>query len=171
MVDPTDANEAGSENAKNHFTKAMEEAKAGAQALAEEYRGKVTQATGEWTEEARAKSTEARDKANAFADEARVKAAELANEGKVRTSQAIVGLSRMIDENAHLIDEKVGPKYGEYARTASKSMQDAATALEEKSFEELGGEAKEFVRKSPGMAVGLAVAAGFLVGRLFKRNK
>jgi len=165
-----DATETGSENAKNHFTKAMEEAKAGAHALADEYRAKITEATGEWTDEARTRSTEAKDKANAFATDAKVKAADFANEGKARTSQAIVGLSKMIDENAHLIDEKVGPRYGEYARSASKSMQDAATALDEKSFEQLGEDAREFVRKSPGLAVGMAAAAGFMLARLFKKG-
>ena len=40
--------------------------------------------------------------------------------------------------------------------------------LDEKSFEELGEDAKEFVRKSPGLAIGIAAVAGFLVSRLFK---
>lgn len=171
MVDPAAPTGNGTEAAKNHFTKAMEEAKAGAQALAGECREKFTQATGEWTGEAKSKSNEAKEKASAFASDAKVKASEYANEGKARTSQAIVGLSKVIDENAHLIDEKVGAKYGEYARTASKSMQDAASRLDEKSFEELGEDAKEFVRKSPGLAVGMAVAAGFLFGRMFKKSK
>lgn len=171
MVDPNAPTGNGNENAKNHFAKAMEEAKAGAQAIAEEYKGKLFQAKDEWTEEAKARSDEAREKATVYASDAKVKAADLAAEGKARTSQAIAGLSKVIDENVHLIDEKVGEKYGDYARTASKSMQDAASKLDEKSFEELGEDAKEFVRKSPGMAVGLAVAAGFLFGRLFKKSK
>ena len=171
MVDPTAPSEDGTAAAKNHFSKAMDEAKAGAQALAGEYREKFTQATGEWTDEAKSKSGEAKEKASAFATDAKVKATEYANEGKARTSKAIVGLSKMIDENVALIDDKVGTKYGDYARTASKSMQDAATKLDEKSLDELGEDAKEFVRKSPGVAVGMAVAAGFLIGRLFKKSK
>ncbi|MCJ2177539.1 hypothetical protein [Novosphingobium album (ex Hu et al. 2023)] len=171
MVDPVAPTEDGTANAKNHFTKAMEEAKAGAQALAGEYREKITKTTGDWSGEAKSKSGEAKDKANAFAADAKVKATEYANEGKTRTSQAIVGLSKMIDENVALIDDKVGPKYGDYARSASKSMQDAAARLDEKSLDELGEDAKEFVRKSPGLAVGMAVAAGFLFGRLFKKSK
>lgn len=168
MVDPTAAPGNGTESAKNHFTKAMEEAKAGAQALAGECREKFTQTTGEWTGEAKSRSEEAKDKASAFAADAKIKAAEYAVEGKAKTSQAIVGLSKLIDDNAGLIDDKVGAKYGDYARTASKSMQDAAAKLDEKSLEDIGEDAKEFVRKSPGMALGMAIAAGFLVGRLFK---
>jgi ElaB/YqjD/DUF883 family membrane-anchored ribosome-binding protein len=189
MADPTVTTGTDTENAKNHFTKAMEEAKAGAQALgkeaqtlAEGYLGKLNQTKSEWTSEARARSDEARDKASvvasearekahAYADEAKAKATEFALEGKARTSQAMAGLSRLIDENAALIDEKVGAKYGEYARSASKSMQDAAARLDEKSLDELGEDAKEFVRQSPGLAIGMAVAAGFLVGRMFKKSK
>ncbi|KHK91269.1 hypothetical protein [Novosphingobium malaysiense] len=168
MADPTVPTSDGTENAKNHFTKAMEEAKAGAQALADEYRGKFNKTTGEWSDEAKTRSDEAKGKANAFAADAKVKATEYANEGKARTSKAIVGLSKAIDENVGLIDEKVGAKYGDYARNASKSMQDAATKLDEKTLDELGEDAREFVRKSPGLAVGMAVAAGFVFGRMFK---
>lgn len=171
MVDPTAPTENGTENAKNHFAKAMEEAKAGAQALAGEAREKFTHATGEWSGEAKSRSEEARAKADAFASDARVKATQYANEGKAKASQAIVGISRMIDDNAGLIDEKVGPRYGDYARTASKSMQDAAAKLDEKSLDELGEDAKEFVRKSPALAVGMAAAAGYLFARMFSRSK
>jgi len=168
MVDPTTATGNGTENAKNNFAKAMEEAKAGAQALADEYKDKFTQAKGDWTSEAQSRSTEAKDKAGAFAADAKIKAFDYANEGKARTSQAIVGLSKVIDDNVALIDEKVGAKYGDYVRSASKSMQDAAAKLDEKTLDELGEDAKEFVRKSPGVAIGMAVAAGYLFARVFR---
>ncbi len=175
MVDPTANTGNESENAKNHFSKAMEEARAGAQALgkeartlAEGCREKVNQTRTEWANEAKTRSGGAREKANTYAADAKVKATELALDGKAKTSQCMVGLSKLIDENSGLIDEKVGIKYGDYARTASKSIQGAATKLDDKSLDELGEDAKEFVRQSPGLAVGMAVAAGFLVGRMFK---
>ncbi|GGB98621.1 hypothetical protein GCM10011494_16390 [Novosphingobium endophyticum] len=189
MADPTVTSGNETENARNHFSKAMEEARAGAQALgkeaqtlAEGYLGKLNETRSEWTSEARTRSTEARDKANAVATDAREKAnayaadaktraTDFALEGKARTSQAIAGISKLIDENAGLIDEKVGAKYGDYARHASKSMQDVAAKLDEKSLDELSEDAKEFVRQSPGVAIGMAVAAGFLVGRMFKKSK
>ena len=70
--------------------------------------------------------------------------------------------------NVAMIDEKVGPKYGDYARSAAKSIQDAADWVEQKDLVELGEDAKEFVRKSPGLAVGLAAVAGFMLARLFR---
>ncbi len=168
MVEPTASTPNGTESAKNHFAKAMDEARAGAQALAEEYREKFSQTKGDWSSEAKTRSDDAMSKANAFAADAKVKAGEYAAEGKAKTSQAISGLSRLLDDKTPLIDEKVGAKYGDYARTASKTMQDAAAKLDEKSFEELGEDVQEFVRKSPGVALGMAVAAGFLFGRIFK---
>lgn len=161
MVDPITAGTGtagnGTESAKNHFSKAVEEAKAGAHALA-----------GELSGECKTRGDEAKDKANAFAADAKVKAAGYAEEGKAKASQAIIGVSRLIDENVGLIDEKVGAKYGDYVRSASRSLADAGTRLDEKSLDELGDDAKEFVRKSPGLAVGIAVATGFVLARLFK---
>ncbi|WP_395394780.1 hypothetical protein WBP07_05630 [Novosphingobium sp. BL-8A] len=177
MAEPTSGTGNGTENAKGHFSKAMEEARAGAMALgkeaqaaAEGYLGKLNQTKSEWSSEAKVRSEDAKTKASAFADDAKVKATDLANQSKAKTSQAMVGLSKLIDDNVGLIDEKAGPKYGDYARSASKSVSDAAARLDEKSLDELGEDAREFVRKSPGAAIGIAVAAGFLFGRLFKKS-
>lgn len=177
MAEPTTGTGNGAENAKSHFSKAVDEARAGAlalgkeaQAAAEGYLGKLNQTKSEWSSEAKVRSDDAKNKAGAFADDAKVKAADLANQGKARTSQAMVSLSKLIDDNAGLIDEKAGAKYGDYARTASKSVADAAARLDEKTLDELGEDAREFVRKSPAAAVGIAVAAGFLFGRLFKKS-
>lgn len=149
--------------AKSHFAKAMQEAKAGAKALGKEaqdragtYRDKATEAGSGWANEARS-----------YGDEAKAKAADLANEGKASASRAISGLGKMVEDNASLIDEKVGAKYGDYARSAAKSLQDAGAKLDTRELAELGEDAKEFVRKSPGLAVGMAAVAGFMVARLF----
>lgn len=168
MVDPTVSAGNGTEAAKNHFAKAVEEARAGAQALAGECREKFSATTDQWTSEAKTRSAEARDKAGTFAADAKVKATEYANEGKARTSQAIAGLSKLIDDNLSLIDDKVGAKYGDYARGASQSLKDSAAKLDEKSLDDLGEDAKEFVRNSPGLAIGLAVAGGYLLARMFR---
>jgi ElaB/YqjD/DUF883 family membrane-anchored ribosome-binding protein len=149
--------------AKGHFAKAVEEAKAGAQALGKEaqdradlYREKITGKSGEFADEARVRSGEAKERA-----------ADLANQGKASASRAISGLGKMVEDNAPLLDEKVGVKYGDYARNAARSIQDAADRLDAKELTELGEDAKEFVRKSPGVAIGVAAVAGFMLARLF----
>lgn len=167
---PTDSEsnpEAISESAaKSHFTKAMEEAKAGAQALgkdalgkAGEYREKLHQAGDGLAGQAREKSGEAREKAQEFA-----------KEGKSRASKAISSLGKMVADQGDAIDGAVGGSCGDYARRAGQSIQQTATRLDEKSFEEMGEDAREFVRKSPALAVGMAAAAGFMLARLFSRK-
>ena len=145
--------------AKSRFNAAIDEAKAGAAAL-----------TGEAKTRAGALAGQARASGEELAAEAKVKAVELAQEGKAKASEGLTALSRVVDENAPLIDEKLGPKYGDYARTASRTLSDAATSLNDKSFEELGEGAKEVIRKNPVASVGIAALAGLLLARLFRRN-
>ena len=154
----------GGEPAKAKFARALEEAKAGVQQLGKEaqekasaYREKATATGSEMADEAKVKGQQAKDRAY-----------ELANEGKAKASTAISGISKLVSENAPAIDEKVGPKYGDYARSAAKSIQDAADWVEKKDLVELGEDAKEFVRKSPGLAIGLAAVAGFMLARVFR---
>jgi ElaB/YqjD/DUF883 family membrane-anchored ribosome-binding protein len=146
------------DEAKSRFNAALEEARAGAAALGAEARDRVG-----------AYGTQARTRGNDWADDAKTKAGELAVQGKSKASEALTGLSRLVNDNAPTIDENIGPRYGDYARSASRKLEETATALDRKSVEELGEDAREFVRKSPAAAVGLAALAGFLLARLLRR--
>jgi len=153
-------------SSKSHFTKAMEEARAGAQALgketlgkADKYREKLQQTGEDLAGQARTKTGQAKEKAEG-----------LANEGKAKASQAISSLGKLVEQQGDTIDDALSGEYGDYARRAGKSIQNAATRLDEKSFGEMGDDAKEFVRKSPALAVGMAAAAGFLLARMFSRK-
>lgn len=150
--------------AKAKFSKAIEEAKAGASALKNEAQAKA----GEYRDQLSAKSGDWADEAKDLAAQAKSRAAELAKDGKARTSDAIASLGKVVSENAGSIDEKLGTRYGDYARTAARSMQETAAKIESKDLGELGDDAKEFVRKSPGLAVGIAAVAGFMLARLFR---
>lgn len=158
-VTPTETNEA-----KAKFSKALSEARAGAEAFGKDaqkraglYKDKLSESGAEWLDEARTKGAQAKEKAT-----------ELANDGKHRASNAIAGLSKIVADNAGTIDNKLGAKYGDYARSAAKSMQEAADKIETKDLNELSEEAKELIRKSPGVAVALAAVGGFMLARLFK---
>ena len=79
-------------SAKSHFSKAVEEAKAGAQALgkeaqgrAEDYRDKLSHTTEDLSSKGREKSGEAKDKAYEYADQ-----------GKAKASEAISGLGKKV---------------------------------------------------------------------------
>jgi len=153
--------------AKAKFTRALEEAKAGAAALTAEaksradgYRSKAADRSGDWVEDAKA-----------YGEQAKMKASELAVEGKSRASDALSSLGKLVSDNAATIDDKLGIKYGDYARSASRKMQETAAKIEAKELDELGEDAREFVRKSPGLAVGLAAVAGFMIARMFSSSK
>lgn len=151
-------------DAKAKFSKAIEEARAGAQALTQEAQAKA----GAYKEQLAARSGDWAADAKDLAGQAKDRASELAIEGKAKTSDALASLGKIVADNAGTIDEKLGARYGDYARTAARSMQETAAKIEAKDLNELGEDAKEFVRKSPGVAIGLAAVAGFLVARLLK---
>jgi hypothetical protein len=64
------------------------------------------------------------------------------------------------------IRTKLGSKYGDYARTAARSLQETGAKLDAKDLEELGKEATEFVKKNPVVAAGALMAVGFALSKL-----
>lgn len=163
-VEPEVAASSGAAEAKSRFNRAIEEAKAGVAALKDEaldrsnaYRAQATDKAQDWQGEARN-----------YVDQAKDKAAALAVDGKARASTALGSVSKTIEDTAGTIDEKLGVQYGDYARSAAKSIQGAATKLEQKDLNELGDDVREFVRKSPGTALGIAAVAGFFIARLLR---
>jgi len=154
----------GADAAKSHFSKAVEEALAGARALGDEAQLRA----GEYRDKLHQKKDGLAGDAKVRGDEYKERAYGYAADGKAKASSALTTLSQLITDNAGVVDEKVGAKYGDYARSAAKSVEDVAKKLDEKSLEELGDDAKEFVRTSPGVALGLAAAAGYLIARVLK---
>jgi ElaB/YqjD/DUF883 family membrane-anchored ribosome-binding protein len=146
------------ELAKSRFNAALDEAKAGAAALTAEARSRGSSYT-----------TQARKSGDDYAAQAKTKAAELARDGKSKASDALSTLGQTVADNAGTIDDRFGTKYGDYARTASRSLQETAAKLDSKSVEELGEDAREMVRRNPGAAVGIAAIVGFFFARLFRK--
>ncbi len=143
--------------AKARFAKALEEAKGGAQAL-----GNAAQ------DRAGAYAEQASKKGSDLIESAKDRAAALAEDGKTRASGALSGLGKVVADNAPAIDDRLGPQYGDYARTAARSIQDVAARLDAKDLNEIGEDVATFVRKSPALAVGIAAVAGFMLARMFK---
>jgi|TARA_R100000049_G_C1930122_1_gene74136 ElaB/YqjD/DUF883 family membrane-anchored ribosome-binding protein len=148
----------GKEEARSRFNSALDEAKAGAQAL----RGEASERAQVYKDQAAAKGSE-------YKDQALAKGGELAVEGKHKASEALTSLSKLVAENAAKIDDNFGPKYGDHARNAARGLQDAASHIDTKSYDELGDEARQFVKKNPGLSVGLAAFGGYVIARIFRR--
>ena len=150
------------DEAKSRFNAAVQEAKAGAAAL----KAEASERAGIYRDQAKAKRGALASDAKSYGDEARLKGKDLAIQGKGKLAEGINALSRTVSDNAHVVDENLGAKYGDYARSASKTLADTATKLDQKSVEELAEDGRAMVRKSPGMAIGIAAAVGFMLSRL-----
>lgn len=146
--------------AKSRFNAALEEAKAGAVALRAEAESRFSTASGQ-----------AKGKSDDLIADAKTKAGELSVQGKQAASDAIASLGKVVGETASQIDEKLGEQYGDYARKASRTLQETSAKLDSKSVEELGEDARAMVRKSPGVAVGVAAVFGFFLARLLGGSK
>ena len=150
--------------AKSRFNAALDEAKAGAAALKAEA-GERAQA---YRDQARSRSEDWLTEAKTYGDQAKTRSRELATDGKSRLVEALSTLAKAVSDTAPTVDEKLGAKYGDYTRSASRSLNEYSARLDSKSVEEIGEDAREMVRKSPGLAVGLAAVGGFLLARLFR---
>lgn len=151
---------------KSRFSRAIEDARASADGL----RNNAAEVAAAAREKATATATEWTEQAGALASQARDKSLELARTGKDKTSEAIAVVGRAIGDTAPVIDEKLGVQYGDYARNAAGALETSAEKLAAKDFNDLGEDVKEFVRKSPATALGIAAVTGFLVARLFSRS-
>jgi ElaB/YqjD/DUF883 family membrane-anchored ribosome-binding protein len=101
-------------------------------------------------------------------DQAGGKVREFADTGKSRATDVLEELSRVVADTADSIDERLGNNYGEYARKASDSVSGLAESLRGKEVDELYDNVRSAVRKSPGVAIGIAAVVGFTLVRLIK---
>jgi hypothetical protein len=101
-------------------------------------------------------------------DEAGTRARSFVSEGLERSSATLTNISTLVGDTVEQIEEKLGPQYGEYARTASETLTRYADTLSKKDPDELVDDARAVIRKSPGIALGAAAVVGFGLIRLIK---
>ena len=91
-----------------------------------------------------------------------------ATKGKDRATEAVGSISKLIRDSAGTIDENVGKQYGDYARSAADMVEGFAGKMDAKDVDALADDARQFVRKSPAVAIGAAAAIGFVLARLVR---
>ena len=101
-------------------------------------------------------------------DQAGGKVREFADTGKTRATDMLEELSRVVADTADSIDERLGNNYGEYARKAADGVSGFAESLRGKDVDQLYDNVRSAVRKSPGLAIGIAAVVGFTLVRLVK---
>ncbi|KQM67082.1 hypothetical protein ASE65_01700 [Sphingomonas sp. Leaf16] len=109
-----------------------------------------------------------KDEASKLSAKATEKARGLADEGKARATGALDEFSKLMEDAAGTVDEKLGEQYGQYARSAAKAISGFSDGLRGKEVEDLLADAGDFVRKSPAIAIGTAAALGFVLARIVK---
>lgn len=89
-------------------------------------------------------------------------------DGKEKATTALDDLSQVVNEAAQSIDDRLGAQYGDYARRAATAVSGFADTVRGKDVDELFDDARDIVRKSPGVAIGAAAVIGFSLIRLLK---
>ena len=105
---------------------------------------------------------------NKLAGQAADKTRGLVGQGLERSSEALASVSKLVGDTAAGIDERLGQEYGDYARKAADAIDGAANSLASKSPDELIDDTREFVKRSPGIALAGAAVVGFVLARLVK---
>jgi ElaB/YqjD/DUF883 family membrane-anchored ribosome-binding protein len=91
-----------------------------------------------------------------------------AEKGKDRATEAVGSIGKLIRDSAATIDDNVGKQYGDYARSAADMVEGFAGKMDAKDVDALAEDARQFVRKSPAVAIGAAAAIGFVLARLVR---
>ncbi len=94
------------------------------------------------------------------------KAREYAEQGKAKAYETLGQLSRTIEDAAQQVEEKLGPQYGQYVRSAAGQVTTLADRINGADVDQLADDVRGFVRQSPGVAIGAAAAVGFVLARL-----
>ena len=124
-------------------------------------------AGGSWSGSASSVGGSFREQTMNLRSQATDKLRGIADEGKQQVTNSLDGLVDAAREIANRIGDKGGP-LGGYAITAAETLEHWASAVKDKSVEDIIDDGREFIRQQPGMAVGIAVAAGFVLTRLLK---
>lgn len=111
-----------------------------------------------------------RDEAGKIGGQAGEKLKAFAGDGKDKATDALSELAKLLDQAAGDVDEKLGEQFGGYARSASQSVAKLADQVRSREIDDIVQDVGEFVRKSPGIAVGTAAAIGFVLARVLQSS-
>lgn len=112
--------------------------------------------------------SQVRDQVSTLKSQAGTRIRGMADDGKERATGLLDDFSEVIADAARSVDRKFGEDYGEYAHRAAGAVSSLADKVRGKSVDDLVDDTRTFVRKSPGIAIGIAAVAGFALVRLLK---
>lgn len=112
--------------------------------------------------------SQVRDQMTSLGGQAGDRLRGFADDGKAKATGLLDDVSEVINDAARSVDQKFGEDYGEYAHRAADAVASLSGKLRGKTVDDLVDDTREFVRKSPGIALGIAAIAGFALIRVIK---
>jgi hypothetical protein len=103
-----------------------------------------------------------------LSEQAADKARGFVGQGIERSAEALANVGKLVGDTASGLDDRLGEEYGNYARRAAETLESTANKLASKDPDELIDDTREFIRKSPGVALAGAAIVGFALARLVK---
>lgn len=95
----------------------------------------------------------------------------LVSDSKAQVASTLSGLAEAVRDVAAKLDGNGAAPLAGYVHGAADSVADWAAIVEHKSADELVDDARSLVRSNPAIAVGLAVATGFVVARVARSGR
>ena len=112
--------------------------------------------------------SQVRDQVSNLRGQAAERVRGFADDGKGRVTGLLENVSEVINDAARSVDERLGEDYGDYAHRAANAVADFAGRIRDKSVDDILDDTRDFVRKSPAVAIGIAAVAGFALIRVIK---
>ena len=112
--------------------------------------------------------SQVKDQVSGLRSQVTERARGFADDGKGRVTGLLDNVSEVITDAAKSVDERLGEDYGEYAHRAATAVADFAGRIRDKSVDDIYDDTRDFVRKSPVIAIGIAAVAGFALIRVIK---
>lgn len=101
-------------------------------------------------------------------DQATEKVRGFADDGKHRATTMLDDFTDVITDAANAIEERFGAEYSGYARRAAGAVSNLSGSLRDRDLEDLLDDTRSAIRRSPGIAIGIAAIAGFALVRVLK---
>jgi ElaB/YqjD/DUF883 family membrane-anchored ribosome-binding protein len=112
--------------------------------------------------------SQVRDQVTSLRSQATDRVRGFADDGKGRVTGLLENVSEVLNDAAKSVDERLGGDYGDYAHRAAGAVADFAGRIRDKSVDDIYDDTRDFVRKSPAIAIGIAAVAGFALIRVIK---
>ncbi len=115
-------------------------------------------------------SGQIRDQINTLKGQAGERARGFADDGKRQTTDFLQTIARIVEDAAGSVEDRLGGQYAGVGRRASQSISSLASTLDRRSVDELIEDARDFVQRSPAVAIGIAAVVGFAAARVVRSS-